>query len=61
MEGASSTHRLMSCCGGELVAKAEQLQAALRRGRAQVSVEPWALACLAAACRLVSLLVEWGS
>lgn len=39
VEGASSTHRLMSGCGGELVAKAEQLPAALRRGRAQVSVE----------------------
>lgn len=55
VEGAGSTQRLMSCCGREFVAKAEQLQAALRRGRAQVSVEQRALAC-----KLVSLLVEWG-
>lgn len=54
-EGAGSTQRLMSCCGREFVAKAEQLQAALRRGRAQVSVEQRALAC-----EPVSLLVEWG-
>lgn len=55
VEGAGSTQRLMSCCGREFVAKAEQLQAALRRGRAQVSAEQRALAC-----KLVSLLVEWG-
>lgn len=55
VEGAGSTQRLMSCCGREFVAKAEQLQAALWRGRAQVSVEQWVLAC-----KLVSLLVEWG-
>lgn len=60
VEGASSTQRLMSCCGGDFVAKTEQLQVALRRGRAQVSVEQQLPACLAAACKLVLLLVEWG-
>lgn len=61
VEGAGSTQRLMSSCGEEFVAKAEQLQAALRRGRAQVSVEQRSLACLEAAGRLVLLLVEWGT
>lgn len=48
MEGARSTSRLMSCYGGEVVGKAEQLPATLRRGRAQVSVEKRLLAGLGA-------------